>query len=188
MKAVNQSDEWLMGQVARGRRDCLETLVRRYAAPLLTYLSRMTGDAHRGEELLQESFLAVWTKRHTYKIDKPFKSWLYAIATNRCRSAFRSVKGKQMASLDSVEHDMTVAAGPSPADTAVDVEQAALVVDAVACLPEQQRMVVTLRVWGGMSYGEIADIAGRSEATIRSHMHRALAALRDRLAPCLESE
>ena len=38
MKATNQSDEWLMGQVVLGRRDCLEVLVRRYATPLLTYL------------------------------------------------------------------------------------------------------------------------------------------------------
>ena len=48
MKANNQSDEWLMGQVARGRRDCLEVLVRRHATPLLTYLTRMAGDKHRG--------------------------------------------------------------------------------------------------------------------------------------------
>ena len=54
-----------------------------------------------------------------------------------------------------------------------------------AQLPEQQRMVVTLRVWGGMSYAEIAVSAGRTEATIRSHMHRALESLRKSLTPVL---
>ena len=185
MKANNQSDEWLMGQVARGRRDCLEVLVRRHATPLLTYLSRMAGDKHRGEELLQESFLAVWAKRKTYKLHKPFKAWLYAIATNRCRTAFRAAKGKEMTSLDAHEGASPTSKQPTPAEAALGSERRAIVTSAVADLPEQQRMVVTLRVWGGMSYGEIALAAGRTEATIRSHMHRALESLRKQLTPVL---
>ena len=188
MKAVNQSDEWLMGQVAAGQRECLEVLVRRYATPLLTYLTRMTGDAHRGEELLQESFLLVWTKRKTYKLDKPFKAWLYTIATNRCRSAFRTAKGKQMASLEDNPGKAPPAKNPGPTETAVGIEQAALVTDAVAKLPQPQRTVVTLRIWGGMSYAEIAETAGHPEATVRSHMHRALSALRQQLKPCLAED
>lgn len=188
MKATTQSDEWLMGQVAAGRRDCLEVLVRRFATPLLTYLSRMCGDAHRAEELVQEVFLAVWTKRKTYKLNKPFKAWLYAIATNRCRSAFRGAKGKPMASLDDHAGLSPEADRPGPMEAAVGAENASIVTAAVAQLPEQQRMVVTLRIWGGMSYAEIAASAGRTEATIRSHMHRALASLRARLQPCLVEE
>ena len=187
MKANNQSDEWLMGQVARGRRDCLELLVRRHATPLLTYLTRMAGDQHRGEELLQDAFLAVWAKRKTYKLHKPFKAWLYAIATNRCHSSFRAIKGKETTSLDS--HDVSpTSKSPSPADAALGSERATIVTSAVADLPEQQRMVVTLRMWGGMSYGEIAETAGRTEATIRSHMHRALESLRKQLTPVLANE
>jgi RNA polymerase sigma-70 factor (ECF subfamily) len=188
MKATNQSDEWLMGQVVRGQRDCLEVLVRRYATPLLTYLTRMCGDAHRAEELVQEVFLAVWTKRKTYKLDKPLKAWLYTIATNRCRSAFRGAKGKPMVSLDDAVGDSPVGDHPSPMETAVGVENAAIVSAAVATLPEQQRMVVTLRIWGGMSYAEIATSAGRTEATIRSHMHRALESLRKSLSPVMTND
>jgi RNA polymerase sigma-70 factor (ECF subfamily) len=187
MKANNQSDEWLMGQVARGRRDCLEVLVRRHATPLLTYLTRMSGDKHRGEELLQDAFLAVWAKRKTYKLHKPFKAWLYAIATNQCRSSFRAVKGKETTSIDA--HDtLPVSKSPSPSEAALGSERATIVTSAVADLPEQQRMVVTLRMWGGMSYGEIAETAGRTEATIRSHMHRALESLRKQLTPVLANE
>jgi RNA polymerase sigma-70 factor (ECF subfamily) len=185
MQAANQSDEWLMGQVARGKRDCLEVLVRRHATPLLTYLARMCGDKHRAEELVQESFLAVWNKRKTYRLDKPLKAWLYAIATNRCRSAFRSASARPIASLDCDNGLSPRAGGASPVEAAVRVERAALVPAAVAELPPQQRMVVALRVWGGLSYAEIAESAGGNEATIRSHMHRALEALRRSLARCL---
>ena len=188
MKATNQSDEWLMGQVVRGNRDCLELLVRRYATPLLTYLSRMCGDAHRAEELVQEVFLTLWTKRKTYKLDKPFRAWLYTIATNRCRSAFRGLKNKPLASLDDSTGISPESEDHSPMNVAVNSENAHIVSAAVANLPEQQKMVVTLRIWGGMSYAEIAASAGRTEATIRSHMHRALESLRKSLTPVLTNE
>ena len=188
MKANTQSDEWLMGQVVSGKRDCLESLVRRYATPLLTYLTRMCGDRHRAEELVQEVFLAVWTKRKTYKLNKQFKAWLYTIATNKCRSAFRGAKGKPMASLDDAVGFSPPEENAGPMEAAVGVESAHIVTAAVAALPEQQRMVVTLRIWGGMSYAEIAASAGRTEATIRSHMHRALQSLRESLTPVLTNE
>src|SRR5262245_35181724 len=89
MNAPEERDEWLMTQVARGKRDQLEPLIRRHATPLLTFIPRMVGDRHKSEELFQEVFLAVWVKRGTYKFPRPFKPWLYAIALNKCRAAFR---------------------------------------------------------------------------------------------------
>lgn len=89
MKAGQIPDEWLMGQVARGRRDGLDILVRRYAGPLLTFLTRMTGDRHRSEELFQDVFLAVWVKGRQYDPFRMFKPWLYRIAINKCRASFR---------------------------------------------------------------------------------------------------
>ncbi len=62
-------------------------------------------------------------------------------------------------------------------------ETAVLVGRAVARLPDQQRAVVTLRVWEGLSYARIAEIVECSEATVRSHMHHGLAALRKHLEP-----
>ena len=50
-------------------------------------------------------------------------------------------------------------------------------------LPPAQRAVVTMRVWNGLSYHEIAEAVGRSEATVRSHMFHALAAIRRHLEP-----
>src|SRR5579885_2359822 len=162
MKATHERDEWLMAQVAHGRRDCLEPLVRRYASPLLTFIRRMVGDAHRSEELFQEVFLAVWVKRRQYQFPRPFKAWLYGIALNKCRADFR------MRALPTQEmHDglMPVAAGLSPDETAISTETATFVSAAVMQLPPQQRSVVVLRIWDGLSYAEIATAVGRSEST-----------------------
>ncbi len=62
-------------------------------------------------------------------------------------------------------------------------ETATLIATAVTRLPAQQRTVVVLRIWGGHSYAEIAEITRRAEATVRSHMHHGLAAMRTYLEP-----
>src|SRR5947208_814512 len=179
MPQKHDQDEWLMAQVAQCRRELLEPLLRRYASPLLTFIRRMIGDAHQSEELFQEVFLAVWSKRKQYEFPRPFKAWLYAIALNKCRAAFRIHHGPLL----DLDDDPPPAPDPSPADTAIATETATLVAAAVAQLPPQQRAVVVLRVWDGLSYAEIAEAIGRTEATVRSHMHHGLTALRKYLEP-----
>jgi len=177
MAAFGEPDETLMARTADGDRACLELLVRRHATPLLTFLLRMCGDRHRAEELFQEAFLAVWVKRRQYQHPRPFRPWLYAIALNKCRAAYR---GRRDPAATLSEDGPTDAAG-TPADAVVAAETADLVGRAVSRLPQQQRAVVTLRVWEGLSYGRIAEIVECSEATVRSHMHHGLTALRKSL-------
>src|SRR5262249_22188032 len=157
MKQPDERDEWLMGQVALGQRESLEPLVRRYASPLLTFIRRMVGDRHRSEELFQEVFLAVWAKRRQYQFPRPVKAWLYGITLNKCRQTFR---GREAATtvrpLGGVGDPGPPAPGPSPADTAIATETAALVASAVTRLSPPQRAVVVLRIWDGLSYAQIA--------------------------------
>src|SRR6516225_8088688 len=87
MDTPHERDEFLMFNVSQGQRAPLEALVRRYGSALLTFIRRMVGDAHRSEELFQDVFLAVWTRRHQYQYPRSFKNWLYAIALNKCREA-----------------------------------------------------------------------------------------------------
>lgn len=182
MDPVSQlTDEVLMSQVAQGNRAQLEPLVRRYANPLLTFVQRMAGDRHRSEELFQEVFLTVWDKRAQYQYPRSFRAWLFAIAVNKCREAGRV----RRLPAQSFEDALTAARDPRPEDRAIATETASLVSAAVMNLPARQRAVVVLRVWQGLSYTEIAAIVGRSEATVRSHMHHGLAGLRKYLEPRL---
>jgi RNA polymerase sigma-70 factor (ECF subfamily) len=185
MKHAAEHDEQLMAQVAHGRREQLEPLVRRYASPLLTFIQRMVRDHHRSEELFQEVFLAVWRKRGQYEYPRPFKPWLFAIALNKCRAAFRAPPGPGLLAVEEDSPSAPAALEPSPPDTAIATETAALVATAVTRLPPQQRAVVVLRVWNGLSFAEIAESLGCTETTARSHMHHGLAALRRYLEPRL---
>jgi RNA polymerase sigma-70 factor (ECF subfamily) len=184
MGAESERDEYLMGRVAQGQQEHLEVLVRRHATPLLTFLHRMAGDRHRAEELFQEVFLAVWLKRRQYQYPRPFKPWLYAIALNKCRAAFRLRRPPPRL----LGEDDPPAPAGSPADQAIATETAELVSRAVTALPPQQRAVVVLRVWQGLAYARIAQVVGCNEATARSHMHHGLAALRQALEPILEAQ
>jgi RNA polymerase sigma-70 factor (ECF subfamily) len=177
------SDEMLMAQLAQGQRAAMDVLIRRWANPLLAFLLRMIGERATGEEVFQEVFLAVWNKRQQYEFPRPFRSWLFAIAVNKCREAGR-VRRLAAGPFDKAS-SLAPARGPTPEALAVATETASLVTSAVQRLPAQQRAVVVLRIWHDLSYDEIAGIVGRSESTVRSHMHHGLAGLRKFLEPRL---
>jgi RNA polymerase sigma-70 factor (ECF subfamily) len=183
MNPRHDRDEWLMAQVALGKRDHLEPLIRRHANALLTFIRRMVGNAHKSEELFQEVFLSIWVKRKQYQFPRPFKPWLYAIAANKCRASFR---GRALTTSSMFDDDALAAPDteqPSPSEALIATETATMVGSAVSRLPTQQRAVVVLRIWDGLSYAEIAEVVGRTEATVRSHMHHGLAAMRKFLEP-----
>jgi len=184
MNPRDERDEWLMAQVALGQREALEPLVRRYAGPLVGFIRRLVRDGHRSEELFQETFLAVWTKRRQYQFPRPFKPWLFAIALNKCRVDFRR-PARSMLELDVDSPAAPAAQDASPSEVAIGAETAERIARAVEALPPQQRLVVAMRVWEGLSYAEIAQITGRTEATVRSNMHHGLAALRQVIAPLM---
>jgi RNA polymerase sigma-70 factor, ECF subfamily len=175
-------DEELMANVARGNREAMAPLLRRYATPLLTFIHRMLGDRHRAEEVFQDVFLAVWQNRQKYEYPRPFKSWLFGIAANKCRGDFRRLQFAS-ASLTLEAQPSDGSTTDSPVQTAIATETAALVARAVATLPPQQRTVLVLRIWHGQSYGEIAAALGLAEGTIRSEMFHAVAAMRRYLEP-----
>ena len=95
---INQaSDESLMLEVAEGRQEPLNILMRRHANGLLTFIARMAGDPYRAEELFQEVFLAVWIFRRRYAYPRPFRSWLLGIAVNKCRGGFSTLPAARFA-------------------------------------------------------------------------------------------
>ncbi len=181
MSYDHTTDEELMLRVAAGNREAMSPLLRRYASSLLTFIRRMTSDWHCAEELFQEAFLAVWQSRGRYEYPRPFRSWLFGIAANKCRAEFRKAPGLPEPLSDWLDPPTTHE--PSPVEAAISSETAALVAQAVATLPPKQRAVLVLRLWNGMEYAEIAQALERTEATIRSQMFHALAGMRRQLEP-----
>ncbi|QNN21010.1 sigma-70 family RNA polymerase sigma factor [Planctomycetales bacterium ZRK34] len=170
-----------MAEVARGSRDHLEPLVRRYAGPLLTLIRRLVADPHLAEDLFQDTFVSVWKNRAMFDPTRRFKPWLYRIAVNHCRAAMRRRRLRMMPSGGDAALELAPSREPASATVAAAVETTDRVAAAVAMLPDEQREVVLLRIYDNLAYGAIARIVGRGESTVRSQMFHALRALRRRL-------
>lgn len=158
-------DESLMTRVVEGHRDSFVLLVRRHAGPLLAFIRRMIDDLHHAEELVQDTFVSMWTNRGTYQSPRPLKPWMYAIALNGCRAVLR----KQHEAIWVVaEHDVPADPLLSPVEVAIGSEMSRLMDRAIDQLPAQQRATVLLRFWEQLSYAEIAEAMECAEATVRS--------------------
>ena len=166
------SDERLMAAVMAGEASALAALVERYHSPLIGYLYRLVGgDRPLAEDLCQETFLRLLRQQH-YQPGRPFKPWLYAIATNQARDHFksaavrrRSQQGDDEAALFQLE-DTT----PGPEALALAAEQGEEVAAALARLSEEYRVALLLRFYQGLSLQEIAEALQVPLGTVKSRL------------------
>ena len=178
------SDEWLFKGYLDGHESCLAMLVRRYERELFSYLRRVTGDPCLAEDVFQNTFLAVHLKKRLFEEGRPFRPWLYTIATNQAIDAMRRNKRHQRPSLDA-EHDggrdqagtmrdLVASDLPDPLANAEASERRELIRAVVDGLSEHLRTVVALSYYQGMKYKDIADILGIPVGTVKSRLHTAV--------------
>jgi RNA polymerase sigma-70 factor (ECF subfamily) len=157
-------------------------LVERWETPIQRLCARMTGDLHRAEDLAQEAFARVFAKRHAYEPTGKFSTWLWRIALNLCRDELRRRQRRPELALDDSGHGE---GGPaelsgetaSPDEAVAALEQAEIVRRALLKLPEHYRTVVVLRHYEGLKFGEIAEVLGIPDGTVKSRMNEGLSRL-----------
>jgi RNA polymerase sigma-70 factor (ECF subfamily) len=180
-----RSDEQLMVAVMAGDQVALAALVTRHHAPLLGYLYRLVGgDRQLSEDLVQETLLHVLRQR-TYQAARPFKPWLYTIATNLARDYFKSAAMRQgWRSGDEEEALLHLYdSAPGPEERALVAEQGSEVRAALAQLREEYRIVLLLRFYQGFSLQEIAETLHIPLGTVKSRLSVGVHRLRTVLAP-----
>lgn len=179
------SDEQLMAAVMAGDQGALAALVTRHHAPMLGYLYRLVGgERPLAEDLVQETFLRVLRQR-TCPADRPFKPWLYTIATNLARDYFKSAAVRQRERRSGQEQALlhVYDSAPGPEEHALAAEQGGEVRVALAQLSEDYRVVVLLRFYQGFSLQEIAETLQIPLGTVKSRLSVAVHRLRAVLAP-----
>ena len=160
-------------------------LVERWETPIQRLCARMTGDLHRAEDLAQEAFARVFAKRHAYEPSGKFSTWLWRIALNLCHDDIRRRQRRPEWSLEETadgEGEVSHAAeligeAPSPAEAVAALEQAEIVRRALLQLPEIYRTVIVLRHYEGLKFGEIAEVLGIPDGTVKSRMSEGLSRL-----------
>ncbi len=164
-------------------------LVARWEQPIQRLCARMTGDLHRAEDLAQEAFSRVFSRRRDYQPAAKFSTWLWRIAINLCHDELRRRQRRPEHPLEPEGDDGADGAavqfpgqGLSPAEVVEKLEQAEIVRRALLQLPETYREVVVLRHYEGLKFHEIAEVLGIPEGTVKSRMFEAL----DRLGGILK--
>lgn len=179
---ARDDDVQLMLAFRGGDLDAYETLFRRWAAPLLRYLERMTRDAAVAEELVQEAFFRVHRARERYQPQAKFSTWLYQIATNLARNELRRpLRRGPHRSLDA-EGAPALPGPPARIDEVVDARRLSAAVEReLAELPENQRAALWLSAVEGLAYAEVAEALGVTAKAVKALVHRARVTLAEKL-------
>jgi RNA polymerase sigma-70 factor (ECF subfamily) len=175
------SDERLMLRFQAGDVRAFEELVRRHRTPVFSFLLRLTGDRGRAEDLCQETFLRVVKASEGWEPRATVRTWVFAMARNLAVDEARRQAFRRAESLDDPGADPTPSDAPGPDRAAEGALLRPKLEAALAALPGEQREVFLLREHAGLRFGEIAEVTGVSENTVKSRMRYALEALRARL-------
>jgi RNA polymerase sigma-70 factor (ECF subfamily) len=182
------SDEVLMASYLAGDGEAYGLLVRRYEKELFSYLQRMLGDAMTAEDVFQNTFLTVHTKRHLFVLGRPFRPWLYTLATHQAIDAMRRNGRHVRPSLDqridtgtgdqpTTMLDLLASGRVNPTDEVEREETAELVRASVDELPEHLRSAIVLCYYQGFKYKEIAQVLEIPVGTVKSRLHAAVVRL-----------
>ena len=177
-------DRQLIDAILAGDQELFRALVEREAPQVTAICRRMVGDPIEAQDVAQDAFLQAYRGLATYRGDAPFSAWLRRIAIRA--AVARLATRRDETTLDTEALDPRAAAlqsGDNPEATALAVEERAAVIEAVQGLPEPQRDAIVLRFFGEMSLDEIAANTDQPVGTVKSRLHRGIAALRDQLEP-----
>jgi RNA polymerase sigma-70 factor (ECF subfamily) len=178
-------DAELVARWQQGEEEAFEALVRRHQLRVFRLLWRMLGSREEAEDVAQEAFLSLHRHGHRFRGEARFSTFVYRVAANaalnrrrtlgRSRARERQLRQRQEAGTD-------LPASPrDPEDAAAGSQVQAEVQRALLELPEDLRVATVLYDIEGVPYGEIARVLGIPEGTVKSRIHRARRALRDRL-------
>ena len=174
---MKNDDVQLIQRVREGDDTAFSTLVKKYQRSVHALAWRKIGDFHIAEDITQDTFLKAYQKLSTLKEPQSFASWLYVITANQCKAWLRK-KQSWVQSLENTSSAQVEKATYSgyiieENERVTEETQREVIKKLLAKLQESDRTVITLYYLGGMTYEEISNFLGVSEATIRNRLYRA---------------
>jgi len=188
------SDEELMVACREDEGAALEELYRRYRHRVYAFVFRNFGRKEQIEDIVQEVFFRVYRNRKQYEPNGKFSIWLYKIARNLCidetRRYWNKIVSREADMVSTSKRSEFVESVPNAEkgvrDLMDDDRKGAILERAMRELTDQQREIIILNKFQGLTYREIGEITGLSGDAIKQHAYRAFMRLREILDPCRE--
>jgi RNA polymerase sigma-70 factor (ECF subfamily) len=180
---MGRSDEELVEACQAGEASAFDVLVARWEDRIRGAAYRFLGSEEEARDVAQEAFLKAYRALGSFKREARFSSWLYQIATNLCRDRLRRRRTRSAVSLEELEEagPVIVETRPGAHELLQQLDLARAVRRAVHALPEEQREVVILKEYQGLTFLEIAQSLDLPVSTVKTRLYRGLGQLRLRL-------
>jgi len=172
---LDQLDRETIDACREGDPDAFRALFEAYKDKVYSIALRYSGDPAAAMDIAQDTFVKLYSSIGEFRGEASLETWLYRVVVNRCLDHRRRLLRRMPFVGDLIE------AGESILQRLVKAEAAQTVEQAVAKLPEDQRIVVVMRYTEGRSYEQIAEILGCSRGTVASRLSRAHKTLERRL-------
>lgn len=181
-EGTTTSDEALMSLVAGGDSQALEQLYGRYARVAYGLAVKILSNAEQAEDVVQEAFWRVWNRAATFQAGNgQFAPWLFGIVRNLCIDEIRRRQSRPTALQQDSDEQALLAVPDSQPDMDTltwEAERRRLITSALAELPPDQRQVIELAYFGGLSQREIADKLNNPLGTVKTRVRLALGKLK----------
>lgn len=163
-------DDLMMHQIAEGDQEAFKRLYQNTDRTIYSFILSILKNPHDSEEVMQETYMKVWTSAASYQSQGKPLAWIFTIARNLCYMKFREQKHQADIGLDDLD-------GLEQGEFCHQIEQAAdkLVLKAALCLlKEDERQIVLLKNSSGLKHREIAEALDMPLATVLSKYNRAM--------------
>ena len=179
------TDEELVDRSRGGDVDSFNQLILRWERPIYALAYRVIGREEDARDICQETFLRAYRALPGFKGEAKFSSWVYRIALNLCRDWIRRQRRNPVQQMPDDIDVLEQAAASEPSESVEDLvarrELSAVVEEAMALLPEEQRTAIILKEYHGMTFQEIADLQGCPLSTVKTRLYQGLSVLRRQL-------
>ena len=183
-------DAEVIDAVLRGDIERYAELVQRYQAAAWALAYRFLGNWEDAKDASQNGFVKAYQSLGRFRGDAKFSTWLYRIIVNECQDAYKRNARVRADSLDASDDagELLFDVPDSSGDVLRQRELARSLQRALSRLASHQRTAFILHHLHGLSIGEAASVMGCREGTVKTHLFRACARLREELAGLWKSE
>jgi RNA polymerase sigma factor (sigma-70 family) len=175
-----EEESGLVDRARRGDVGAYEELVRRYQDVAVRTAYVITGGAD-AQDAVQEAFVKAYRALHRFRSGAAFRPWLLRIVANEAIDRRRAARRHLNLALRAAERRPEGDAAPSPEGAALELERREVLLQAMATLRAEDRLVIAYRYWFELSEQEMAQALGVARGTVKSRLSRSMARLREAL-------